>query len=181
MCPPDRTCSRSFALSGDDRPALPIFESIPMDSGKLRVLFLCTGNSCRSQMGEGLLRAMAGDRFEALSAGSKPAGYVHEKAIQVMADIGIDISQLRSKSISEFLPPQGSPPDLIISVCSGAEKECPHFPGNVVRWHWPFDDPACATGSEEEKLAEFVRVREEIQTALQSDLISVSNPLAVDS
>lgn len=129
-------------------------------------------------MGEGLLREMSGDRFVALSAGSKPAGYVHENAIRVMAEIGIDISSLRSKSINEFLPPDGTPPDLIISVCSGAEKECPHFPGAVRRWHWPFDDPVCATGSDEQKLSEFVRVRDEIRQALQAQLISLENPLA---
>lgn len=149
-----------------------------MNSAKLRVLFLCTGNSCRSQMGEGLLRELAGDRFEALSAGSKPAGYVHENAIRVMSEIGIDISSLRSKSITEFLPPEGTPPDLIISVCSGAEKECPHFPGAVRRWHWPFDDPAHATGSDEQKLAEFVRVRDEIRAALEERLISLRDPLS---
>ena len=149
-----------------------------MDSPKLRVLFLCTGNSCRSQMGEGLLRELAGDRFEALSAGSKPVGYVHENAIRVMSEIGIDISSLRSKSINEFLPPLGTPPDLIISVCSGAEKECPLFPGAVRRWHWPFDDPAHATGTDDEILAEFVRVRDEIRAALEDQLLSLQHPLA---
>lgn len=149
-----------------------------MSPVKLRVLFLCTGNSCRSQMGEGLLRDMAGDRFEALSAGSKPAGYVHESAVRVMREIGIDISSQRSKSIDEFLPPSGTPPDLIISVCSSAEQECPAFPGTVTRWHWPFDDPAYATGTDDEKLAEFVRVRDEIRKALKSRLVSLDKPLA---
>lgn len=148
-----------------------------MNKTKLRVLFLCTGNSCRSQIGEGLLRELAGDRFEALSAGSKPAGYVHENAIRVMSEIGIDISSLRSKSINEFLPPEGTLPDLIISVCSEAEQECPHFPGIVRRWHWPFDDPANAMGSDDQKLAEFVRVRDEIRTTLDERLISLRDPL----
>ena len=119
-------------------------------SQKLKILFLCTGNSCRSQMAEGLLRNLAGNRFEALSAGSRPAGFVHEKAIAAAAELGVDISKSRSKSISEFLPPEGTPPDLIISVCSGAETECPNFPGAVQRWHWPFDDPAYATGTDEQ-------------------------------
>ncbi|MFT5322371.1 MAG: arsenate reductase [Planctomycetaceae bacterium] len=141
------------------------------DDHKKRVLFLCTGNSCRSQMAEGLLRELAGDRFEALSAGSKPAGYVHAGGIQAMSELGIDISDLRSKSINEFLPPEGTPPDLIISVCSGAEHDCPIFPGTVERLHWPFDDPAHAAGTEEEKLACFRRVRDEIKTALESNLI----------
>ena len=142
------------------------------DEQKKRVLFLCTGNSCRSQMAEGLLREFAGDRFEALSAGSKPAGYVHEGAIQAMSELGIDISDLRSKSINEFLPPDGTPPDLIISVCSGAEHDCPTFPGHVERLHWPFDDPAHAEGTEEEKFACFRRVRDEIRDALSEKLIS---------
>ncbi|NQV27193.1 MAG: arsenate reductase ArsC [Rhodopirellula sp.] len=141
------------------------------DSSRTRVLFLCTGNSCRSQMAEGLLREFAGDRFEALSAGSRPAGYVHAGAVQAMAELGIDISDLRSKSINEFLPPEGSPPDTIISVCSGAEHDCPTFPGNVERLHWPFDDPAHAEGTDEEKLACFRRVRDEIRDALRERLI----------
>lgn len=140
------------------------------DAPRTRVLFLCTGNSCRSQMAEGLLRHLAGDRFEALSAGSNPAGYVHAGAVQVMNELGIDISDLRSKSINEFLPPAGELPDTIISVCSNAEHDCPIFPGNVERLHWPFDDPAHATGSDEEKLACFRRVRDEIQSALTKRL-----------
>lgn len=151
-----------------------------MSPGKLRVLFLCTGNSCRSQMAEGLLREMAGERFEALSAGSNPAGYVHENAVLVMGQIGIDISSLRSKSINEFLPPEGTPPDLIISVCSGAEKDCPTFPGKVERWHWPFDDPAHAVGTNEEKVAEFTRVRDEIRESLQARLVNLDSPLSAD-
>ncbi|MGZ0165951.1 MAG: arsenate reductase ArsC [Planctomycetales bacterium] len=141
------------------------------DDHKKRVLFLCTGNSCRSQMAEGLLRELAGDRFEALSAGSKPAGYVHKGGIQAMSELGIDISDLRSKSINEFLPPEGTPPDLIISVCSGAEHDCPIFPGTVERLHWPFDDPAHAEGTDEEKLACFRRVRDEIREAVTEKLI----------
>ncbi|MCX7419547.1 MAG: arsenate reductase ArsC [Planctomycetia bacterium] len=139
---------------------------------KRRVLFLCTGNSCRSQMAEGLLREIAGDRFESLSAGAKPAGYVHPLSVQVMHEVGIDISSQTSKSINEFLPPDGMPPDLIISVCSNAERECPLFPGRVERSHWPFDDPAHATGTGEQKLVEFRRVRDEIKTRLERELIS---------
>jgi arsenate reductase len=141
------------------------------DDQKKRVLFLCTGNSCRSQMAEGLLREFASDRFEALSAGSRPAGYVHAGAVQVMAELDIDIFDLRSKSINEFLPPEGTPPDLIISVCSAAENDCPVFPGKVERLHWPFDDPAHAEGTEEEKIACFRRVRDEIRDALTERLI----------
>ncbi|MCA9081467.1 MAG: arsenate reductase ArsC [Planctomycetaceae bacterium] len=138
-----------------------------------RVLFLCTGNSCRSQMAEGWLRHLAGDRFESLSAGAKPAGYVHPLAIAAMAELGIDISDLRSKHINEFLPPQGAPPDLIISVCSSAEKECPVFPAQVERWHWPFDDPYHAAGTPEEIQQEFRRVRDEIADRLRRELIDL--------
>ena len=131
-----------------------------------RVLFLCTGNSCRSQMAEGLLRELGPNRFTALSAGSKPTGYVHPMAVEAMKELGHDISELVSKNIDKFLPPDGTPPDLIISVCSAAEKECPNFPGAVERLHWPFDDPAHAEGTDEEKMQVFRRVRDEIKTKL---------------
>lgn len=143
-----------------------------MDARVKRVLFLCTGNSCRSQMAEGLLRNLDPQRFEALSAGAKPAGYVHPLAIRVLQELGIDVSRQQSKHIDEFLPPQGTPPDLIISVCSSAEKECPLFPGDVERWHWPFDDPAHAEGTEEQRLAEFRRVRDEIDAAIRERLLN---------
>ena len=132
-----------------------------------RILFLCTGNSCRSQMAEGLLRHVAGDCCESLSAGARPAGYVHPLAVEVMAEIGIDISRQRSKSIAEFLPPDGTPPDLIISVCSSADRDCPVFPAAVERLPMPFDDPAHATGTDAEKLSEFRRVRDEIRAQLE--------------
>jgi arsenate reductase len=121
-------------------------------------------------MAEGLLRDLAGDRFEALSAGSNPAGYVHDGAISAMRELGLDISAQRSKSINEFLPPEGTPPDVIISVCSGAEKDCPTFPGATKRLHWPFDDPAHATGTDEEKLEMFQGVRDRIRETLSDRL-----------
>src|SRR5438876_5268171 len=105
------------------------------------ILILCTGNSCRSQMAEGVLRAMAGDIVEVRSAGSKPAGYVHPLAIQVMAEIGIDISGQKSKSLNEFLH---QPIETVITICPEAEKGCPVFPGEIARLHWPLDDPAQA-------------------------------------
>lgn len=137
-----------------------------MNTGK-RVLFLCTGNSCRSQMAEGFLTAIAGDHVQALSAGVNPAGYVHQKAIQVMQELKIDISEQRSKHINEFLPPDGTLPDLIIGVCADADRECPVFPAAVERWQWPFDDPHYAVGDEERKLSEFRRVRDEIHDRIQ--------------
>ncbi len=127
---------------------------------KPTVLILCTGNSCRSHLAEGILRAAAGDILDVQSAGSKPAGFVHPLAIQVMQEIGIDLSAHRSKPLSEFLNHQI---ETIITVCSNANAVCPIFPGQVNRHHWPFDDPAHATGTDEEKLAVFRRVRNEIR------------------
>jgi len=127
---------------------------------KPTVLILCTGNSCRSHLAEGILRAAAGDILDVVSAGSKPAGYVHPLAIVAMREIGIDISAHRSKSWSEF---SQTPVETVITVCGNADAACPIFPGQVNRHHWPFDDPANATGSDEEKLAVFRRVRNEIR------------------
>lgn len=135
------------------------------DTTKPRILVLCTGNSCRSHLAEGLLRATAGDLFEVHSAGSKPAGYVHPLAIRVMAEIGIDISGHRSKSMNEFLQ---TPIETVITVCGHADQACPVFPGQVNRHHWPFEDPAHATGSEEEQLAVFRRVLREIRRTLDA-------------
>lgn len=127
---------------------------------KPAVLILCTGNSCRSHLAEGLLRQVAGDLFDVYSAGSKPAGYVHPKAIAVMQELGIDISGHTSKHLSEFLDRKI---DTVITVCGNADQACPMFPGQVNRYHWGFDDPAHATGTEEEILAVFRRVRDQIK------------------
>jgi arsenate reductase len=132
-----------------------------------RILFLCTGNSSRSQMAEGLLRDRFGDRFEALSAGSQPAGYVHPLAVEAMREIGIDVSGQRSKSILEFLPPAGKPPDLLISVCDSAARECPVFPAAVERLHWPFADPGHVRGTPAERLKAFRQIRDQIDEAIK--------------
>lgn len=123
-------------------------------------------------MAEGWLRQLGSDRFESLSAGAKPAGYVHPLAVRAMHEVGIDISHQSSKSIRDFLPPVGMPPDLIISVCGSAEKECPLFPAVVERWHWPFDDPYHTAGSDDDKMYEFRRVRDEIRARLETDLLA---------
>lgn len=136
-----------------------------------RVLFLCTGNSCRSQMAEGFLRELGAGRYESLSAGAKPAGYIHPLATLAMKEVGIDISGQKSKSIADFLPPQGEPPDVIVSVCDAAAKECPTFPGQVERIQMPFDDPAHAQGTDEEKMACFRRVRDEIRAAIEEQFL----------
>ena len=129
------------------------------------VLILCTGNSCRSHLAEGILRAAAGDVVEVASAGSKPAGYVHPIAIRVMQEIGIDISEHRSKHLSEFLD---RPVQTVITVCGNADQVCPMFPGQMHRHHWGFDDPAHATGTEAEQLAVFRRVRDEIRRVFEA-------------
>jgi len=128
-----------------------------------RVLYLCTGNSCRSQMAEGLLRNLAGARFEALSAGTHPVG-VNPRAVAAMNAIGIDISAQRSKSIDDFL---SDPPDYVVTVCDRARESCPTFPGVTQLVRWSFDDPADATGSDEEIMAEFARVRDEIRASIE--------------
>jgi arsenate reductase len=132
---------------------------------KPSVLILCTGNSCRSQMAEGILRAAAGDMIDVHSAGSKPAGGVNPKAIQVLKEIGIDISGHRSKHMDEFLNRKMT---TVITVCGAADQACPMFPGQVNRYHWGFDDPAHAKGTEEEILAEFRRVRDQIQLVFEA-------------
>ncbi|GAB4575290.1 MAG: arsenate reductase ArsC [Anaerolineae bacterium] len=128
-----------------------------MTDQKTRVLILCTGNSARSQMAEGLLRARGGDRFEVYSAGSDPSGAVHPGAIQAMAEIGLDISHHRSKSMNEFL---GQPFDYVLTVCDNAAEACPVFPGRAERRHRSFTDPAAAPP--EAQMAVFRRVRDEI-------------------
>jgi len=132
---------------------------------KPTVLILCTGNSCRSHLAEGILRTAAGDSLNVQSAGSKPAGYVHPLAIQVMKEIGIDISAHRSKHMDEFLQ---QPIETVITVCGNADQACPMFPGQVNRPHWGFYDPAQATGTDEEKLAVFRRVRDQIKGVFEA-------------
>ena len=133
-------------------------------AAKPLVLILCTGNSCRSHLAEGILRRAAGDLIEVASAGSNPSGHVHPMAIQVMQEIGIDISGHRSKHMNEFLTRDVN---TVITVCGNADQACPIFPGQVNRYHWGFDDPAHATGTEEEILAAFRKVRDEIKRVFE--------------
>lgn len=130
---------------------------------KKRVLILCTGNSARSQMAEGLLRHDAGNRFEVESAGTKP-GHVRPEAIFVMKELGIDISGHRSKSVDEFA---GRDFDYVLTVCDNAKESCPIYAGHANRLHRNFDDPAAMQGSETERLAVFRRVRDEIREYLR--------------
>ena len=135
-----------------------------MAKPKPTVLILCTGNSCRSHMAEGILRASTGDHLDVQSAGSDPAGHVHPLAVRVMEEIGIDISHHRSKHLDEFI---SQDIETVITVCGNADVACPVFPGQVNRLHWPFDDPAKANGDEEAQLAVFRRVRDEIRARFE--------------
>ena len=124
------------------------------------ILILCTGNSCSSHLAEGLLRTALNERFTVASAGSNPSGYVHPLAIRAMEEIGLDISDHQSKHLDEFLEEEV---ETVITVCGNADQVCPLFPGQINRHHWGFDDPAHATGTEEEQMAVFRRVRDEIK------------------
>lgn len=138
-----------------------------------QVLFLCTGNSCRSQMAEGLVNYFLGDAWEAYSAGTKPAGYVHPLAIQVMAEFEIDLSRHRSKSVEEF---RYVSPDLVITVCNDAAEDCPVWLGQGQKAHLSFPDPAKATGPLEEQLAVFRAVRDDIRQRVLAYLATVELP-----
>ena len=138
----------------------------PGVGGLPRVLFLCVHNSARSQMAEGLLRTIAGGRFEAFSAGVE-ATEVRPLAIRAMAEVGIDISGQRSKTVQEF---EGQAFDWVVTVCDDAKEACPYFPGER-QLHWSFDDPSAAEGPEEERLEVFRRVRVEIAMRIRSELV----------
>jgi arsenate reductase (thioredoxin) len=132
-------------------------------SDKKRVLILCTGNSARSQMAEGLLRNDAGKQFEVESAGTK-ASFVRPEAIVAMRELGIDISGQRSKNVDEF---EGQQFDYVITVCDNARESCPVYFGKAEMLHHNFEDPAALTGSEEERVARFRRVRDELRGFLR--------------
>jgi len=133
-------------------------------SNKQKVLILCTGNSARSQMAEGLLRSMAGERFEIASAGVSPSN-VRPEAIEAMRELGVDISNHRSKSVDEFLSQEF---DYVITVCDNANERCPVFPGNTERIHWSFPDPAAVEGTPEEQRQAFEQVAADIADRLRS-------------
>jgi arsenate reductase len=133
-----------------------------------RVLFLCTHNSARSQMAEGLLRHLSGDRFEVMSAGTE-ATHVKPQAIEVMGEIGVDISSQESKTLEHYL---GEPFDYVVTVCDAADEACPVFPGAKSRLHWSFRDPSQATGTDEEQLEAFRKVRDEIQVRIEKEFLA---------
>lgn len=129
------------------------------------ILILCTGNSCRSQMAEGILNRAAGNIVEVESAGSNPAEFVHPKAIQVMSEIGIDISHSHPKHLNEFL---NRKVHTVITVCGNADEACPIFPGLVARYHWGVEDPAKAQGTDQEILQIFRQTRDEISRVFEA-------------
>lgn len=139
---------------------------------KKRVLFLCTGNSCRSQMAEAFLRAYGGDGYEVHSAGTRPST-VNPVAIEVMREAGIDISGQRSKNVTEYL---GQHFSIVITVCDNAREHCPIFPGPCLREDWPFDDPAEATGTRQQQLVVFRRVRDQIGGRVRAFLTQRATP-----
>ncbi|MHC2069618.1 arsenate reductase ArsC [Bremerella sp. T1] len=138
-----------------------------------RVLILCTGNSCRSQMAEGLWNELGKGEWDAYSAGSRPSGYVHPLAIRAMKEIGLDIAGYESKQAADF---QHQPFDLVITVCDNAKEDCPIYPEAKETLHWPFEDPADATGSDDEKMVTFRRIRDEIKDRIAEHL-GVSNAI----
>jgi arsenate reductase len=143
-----------------------------------KVLFVCTGNSARSQMAEGLLKALGSGQWKVQSGGIFPS-YVHPLAIRAMEEIGIDISKQTSKSIDRFVKKKF---DYIITLCDDAAKSCPHFPGAGKRYHWPFEDPAATIGTVEERLAVFRKVRDKLKIKMEEFLRSepseVPDPIA---
>jgi arsenate reductase len=134
---------------------------------KKRVLFLCVHNSARSQMAEGMLRAWAGDRYEAASAGNAPTE-VRPLAIQAMAEIGIDIGAQSSKTVQSFA---GQRFDFAVTVCDEAKEACPYFPGAETQLHWAFDDPSAVQGTDEERLAAFRSVRDQIGERINAEFV----------
>ena len=144
------------------------------EKAKPLILILCTGNTCRSHIAEGILQEVAGDVLNVQSAGSDPAGFVHPLAVTVLADIGIDISGNSSKHMNEFL---SSEVETVITVCDNADQACPSFPGQANRHHWPFPDPAKAEGTKEEIRKIFEKVRDDIRRVFTDYGLSRKNSI----
>ena len=138
----------------------------------MKVLILCTGNSCRSQMAEGWLRHLAGDHFEVVSAGTHPVG-LNPYAVTVMGEAGVDISHQVSKRVDPYIEQRF---DYVITVCDNAQEACPIFPGAASKLHWNFDDPAKATGPYEQQLMVFRKTREEIADRIRQFIAQTNHP-----
>ncbi len=145
---------------------------------KSKILILCTGNSCRSQLAEGVLKQVANDLFEIHSAGSNPAGRVHPQAIAVLREIGFDITDHHSKHMDEFLT---ADIDTVITVCDKANESCPIFPGAVNRYHWGFEDPPHAARPGEEPIEAFRRIRDQIRNTFEAFAAGYRQALASQS
>lgn len=142
---------------------------------KRTILILCTGNSCRSQMAEALLRHSAGhDLFEVFSAGGDPSGYVHPMAIEMMKELDLDLTSARSKNLSEYLQKEIN---TVVTVCGRVDQICPIFPGQLNRYHWPFDDPVHFKGTDDEIREAFRRVRNEIQLVCEAYVCGIRERL----
>ncbi|NVM52102.1 MAG: arsenate reductase ArsC [Candidatus Helarchaeota archaeon] len=139
---------------------------------KQKVLVLCTGNSCRSQIAEGLLRYFAGDRFEVFSAGTEPTSKVNPLAVEIMKEIGLDISQQFPKHVKKFLNQEF---DFVITTCEDAKKACPIFPGETTNIHWDLKDPAEAKGTKEERLVVFRKTRDLVYQKIREFLKDYKN------
>ena len=145
----------------------------------VRVLFLCTGNSARSQMAEAFLRRLGGDRFEVVSAGLDPSHGVNPFTLRAMAELGFDMSGHYAKHLSEFAGKVDF--DYLITVCGHADRTCPHFPGMGRRLHWGFEDPAALEGSDEDKLARFREIRDQIRERVAQWIAEDPQPTTPDS
>jgi arsenate reductase (thioredoxin) len=145
-----------------------------MEMGKPVVLFICTANSCRSQMAEGFLRHLGGDHFEAASAGARPT-HLNADAVRVMQERGIDISKHHSKDVTEFWKQRVH---YVITVCDKAKETCPIFPFALTKLHWSLEDPAAAEGTEAQRLAVFRRIRDEIEGRVLDFVAKESRPVA---
>ena len=143
-----------------------------MSEAPVRVLFLCTHNSARSQMAEALLRFIGGERFDVVSAGTEP-GHVHPLAIRVMDEVGIDLSAAHAKDVQQFV---GQDFDYVITVCDRANESCPIFPGDPERIHWSFRDPSAVEGSDETRMAAFRKVRDELRQRLRTWVMVAARP-----
>jgi arsenate reductase len=139
---------------------------------KKRILFLCTGNAARSQMAEGLMRAFHGDEYDVVSAGSRPAGWVHPLAIQALAAIGIDARDQTSKGADQFI---NQPFDIVVTVCDSAAKDCPNWPGAKVVEHWPIVDPSYGPDDPATRYDRFVATRDELARRIE-DLVARNSP-----
>lgn len=138
----------------------------------MRIIVICTGNSCRSQMAEAWVNFLAPGRVGALSAGTNPTGYVHPSAIDVMNEVGIDMGEFKSKAVSQFIDQEF---DFVITVCDDAAEHCPTFPGPGKRIHWPFEDPASFVGSEDQVKEVFRKTRDDIRMKVEEFLRALSN------